>query len=100
MPNLTTQPPTPFGHSFSGETLFTVNPGIPIKLALELAGQLLGSATVLCAESQVASPQTSHSLTFASLQLVEMSKGLIDATLDSVALADEPQINISTGTLK
>ena len=60
----------------------------------------LGSATVLCAESQVASQQTSHSLTFASLQLVEMSKGLIDATLDSVALADEPQINISTGTLK
>ena len=100
MPNLTTQTPTPFGHSFSGENLFTVNPGTPIKLALELAGQLLGSATVLCAESQVASPQTRHSLTFASLQLVEMSKGLIDATLDSVALADEPQINISTGTLK
>ena len=100
MPNLTTQTPPPFGHSFSGENLFTVNPGIPIKLALELAGQLLGSATVLCAESQVASQQTSHSLTFASLQLVEMSKGLIDATLDSVALADEPQINISTGTLK
>ena len=87
MPNLSTQPPTPFGHSFSGETLFTVNPGIPIKLALELSAQLLGSAAVLNAESQLASPQTSHSLTFASLQLVEMSKGLIDATLDSVVQA-------------
>ena len=58
------------------------------QLALELAAQLLSSATVLCAESQVASPQTSHSLTFASLQLVEMSKGLVDATLDGVLQAD------------
>ena len=100
MSSITPQIPTPFGHSFTGEALFTVNPGIPIKLALELSAQMLGSATALCAESQVTRPHTSHSLTFASLQLVEMSKGLIDATLDSVALADEPQINISTGTLK
>ena len=57
MPDLKTQTPTPFGHSFSGETLFT-------------------------------RPQTSHSLTFASLQLIEMSKGLIDATLDSVAYTE------------
>ena len=83
-----TQTPTPFGHSLTGDCLFSVNAGIPIKLALELAAQLLSSATVLCAESQVASPQTSHSLTFASLQLVEMSKGLVDATLDSVLQAD------------
>ena len=88
MPDLKTQTPTPFGHSFSGETLFTVNPGIPIKLALELAAQLLASATALSAESQVTRPQTSHSLTFASLQLIEMSKGLIDATLDSVAYTE------------
>ena len=79
--------PTPFGQSFTGEPLFSVNHGIPIKLALELTAQLLGSAAVLSAESQLASPQTSHSLTFASLQLVEMSKGLIDATLDSVVQA-------------
>ena len=67
--------------------MFSVNPGIPIKLALELSAQLLGSAAVLSAESQLAAPQTSHSLTFASLQLVEMSKGLIDAMLDSVVQA-------------
>ncbi|MFJ2330507.1 DUF3077 domain-containing protein [Pseudomonas helleri] len=85
MPLITHQ--TPFGHSLTGDCLFSVNAGIPIKLALELAAQLLSSATVLCAESQVASPQTSHSLTFASLQLVEMSKGLVDATLDSVLQA-------------
>ena len=78
--------PTPFGQSFTGEPLFSVNPGIPIKLALELSAQLLGSAAVLSAESQLAAPQTSHSLTFASLQLVE-SKGLIDAMLDSVVQA-------------
>ena len=83
-----TQTPTPLGHSLTGDCLFSVNAGISIKLALELAAQLLSSATVLCAESQVASPQTSHSLTFASLQLVEMSKGLVDATLDSVLQAD------------
>lgn len=83
-----TQTPTPFGHSLTGDCLFSVNASIPIKLALELAAQLLSSATVLCAESQVASPQTSHSLTFASLQLVEMSKGLVDATLDGVLQAD------------
>ena len=59
-----TQTPTPFGHSLTGDCLFSVNAGIPIKLALELAAQLLSSATVLCAESQVASPQTSHSLTY------------------------------------
>ena len=28
--------PTPFGQSFTGEPLFSVNHGIPIKLALEL----------------------------------------------------------------
>lgn len=87
MPDPTLQNLTPFGQSFTGEPLFSVNPGIPIKLALELSAQLLGSAAVLSAESQLASPQTSHSLTFASLQLVEMSKGLIDAMLDSVVQA-------------
>ena len=71
MPDLTLQNLTPFGQSFTGEPLFSVNPGIPIKLALELSAQLLGSAAVLSAESQLASPQTSLSLTFDSLQLVE-----------------------------
>ena len=67
MPTIT-QSHVPFGRSLTGDYLFSVNAGIAIKHALELAAQLLDCATTLCAESQVARSPTSHSLTFASLQ--------------------------------
>ena len=79
--------PHPLRPKLYGRTLVQRKPRYPDQACALAKRTTTRQRAVLSAESQLASPQTSHSLTFASLQLVEMSKGLIDAMLDSVVQA-------------
>ncbi|WP_397449495.1 DUF3077 domain-containing protein [Pseudomonas sp. NA-150] len=74
----------PFGHMSSGENLFTVQDGIPIQTALEHSSVMMGCASSLIAETDNADPQRLRSLTWASLHFVEMSKALIEASIDGL----------------
>jgi len=74
----------PFGHMSAGENLFTVQPGIPVQVALAHATVMMGCATSLIAETDHADPQRLRSLNWASLHFVEISKALIEASVDGL----------------
>ncbi|NWD50962.1 DUF3077 domain-containing protein [Pseudomonas gingeri] len=86
--NLQTTRAAPFGSSLTGDYLFSVNPGISAKHALEQASLLLNGAAAVAEESQDAKAHVCHTLNWVVLQLVEMSKGLVDASLESVLNAE------------
>ncbi|NWA00400.1 DUF3077 domain-containing protein [Pseudomonas gingeri] len=79
---------TPFGSSLTGDYMFSVNPDISVQHALEQASLLLNGAAMVAEESQDAKPHVCHTLNWVMLQLVEMSKGLVDASLESVVNAE------------
>lgn len=79
----------PFGHMSAGENLFTVQAGIPIQAALEHATVMMGCASSLIAETDGADPQRLRSLHWASLHFVEISKALIEASVDGLIGHDE-----------
>lgn len=74
----------PFGHMSAGENLFTVQPGLPIQIALEHATVMMGCASSLIAATDNADPQRLRSLHWASLHFVEISKALIEASVDGL----------------
>jgi hypothetical protein len=70
-----------FGQSLGGQTLFTVQPGIAVQDALQHASLLLNSASTLFAETSDADASTCRAMNWAIQQLVDMSRGLIEASL-------------------
>jgi hypothetical protein len=83
-PKISTTETIPFGHMSAGENLFIVQPGIPIQVALEHATVMMGCASSLIAETENADPQRLCSLRWASLHFVEISKALIEASVDGL----------------
>ncbi|EIK97266.1 hypothetical protein PMM47T1_05766 [Pseudomonas sp. M47T1] len=76
-----TQPST-FGQTTSGAPLYSVQAGLPLSEVLEQVAINLDNAAVLCAETVDADLQTGRSMNQIIAQLVEASRGLIDAALD------------------
>lgn len=74
-----------FGTTRSGTPLFSVQPGIPFREALEQIAQNLDSASTLCNETVDANIQTCRSINQALAHLIDASRGLMNATLDGLA---------------
>jgi hypothetical protein len=73
-----------FGRTPSGTPLFAVQPGIPLHEALEQIAMTLGNASLLCGETVDADIQTGRSMNQIIAQLVDASRGLVDATLEGL----------------
>lgn len=73
-----------FGRSLTGDYMSRVNPGVSVEHALKQASLLLSGAATLASESQDAEAIASQNLNWVAWQLVEMSKGLVDASLENL----------------
>ncbi|MBC3950498.1 hypothetical protein [Pseudomonas folii] len=74
-----------FGTTLSGAPLFSVQPGIPFREALEQIALNLDSASTLCNETVDANIQTCRSINQVLAHLIDASRGLMNATLDGLA---------------
>jgi Protein of unknown function (DUF3077) len=91
LPQTATTETLPFGHMSAGENLFIVQSGIPIQIALEHATVMMGCASSLIADTDNADPQRLRSLHWACLHFVEISKALIEASVDGLIGHEEPK---------
>jgi len=74
----------PFCPGADGAPLFSVQPGVPIHLALAQASVFFGCAERLSAENCDADLQLSRSLGVVTAQLVQMGRALVDASIAGV----------------
>lgn len=68
-------------------TLFVVNPEIPLIGALEQVSHLLDSAHALCSEMADEGESASRKLDWASVQLIEMSQAVVEASIAGILQA-------------
>ncbi|WP_416422093.1 DUF3077 domain-containing protein [Pseudomonas sp. App30] len=74
----------PFGHTSSGNALFSVQPGIPLHEALEHLAANLANMAVLCDEACDADTRTTRALNQIMGQLIDSSSGLLAAALEGL----------------